>query len=62
MDIKQQAVQLLTDKLVRLERVLYGIIYLELTPGWMVRLGNMSVIVLSAMLQDMGVNAVPIGR
>jgi len=65
MDIKQQAVQLLTDKLVRLERVLYGIIYLEeLTPrtrDLVQSFGErMSVIVLSAMLQDMGVNAVPI--
>jgi aspartate kinase len=65
MDVKQQAVHMLSDKLVRLERVLYGIIYLEeLTPrtrDLVQSFGErMSVIVLSAMLQDIGVNAVPV--
>ena len=65
MYVKQQAVNLLTEKLVRLERVLYGIIYLEeLTPrtrDLVQSFGErMSVIVLSAMLQDQGVNAVPV--
>lgn len=65
MDVKQQAISLLTDKMVRLERVLYGIIYLEeLTPrtrDLVQSFGErMSVIVMSAMLQDMGVNAVPV--
>ena len=65
MYVKQQAIHLLTEKLVRLERVLYGIIYLEeLTPrtkDLVQSFGErMSVIVLSAMLQDMGVNAVPV--
>ena len=65
MYVKQQAIQLLNEKLVRLERVLYGIIYLEeLTPrtkDLVQSFGErMSVIVLSAMLQDMGVNAVPV--
>lgn len=65
MYVKQQAIHLLNEKLVRLERVLYGIIYLEeLTPrtkDLVQSFGErMSVIVLSAMLQDMGVNAVPV--
>lgn len=65
MDVKQQAVHQLTAKLVRLERVLYGIIYLEeLTPrtkDLVQSFGErMSVIVMSAMLQDMGVNAAPV--
>jgi len=65
MDVKQQAIHLLTDKLVRLERVLYGIIYLEelspRTKDLVQSFGErMSVIVLSAMLQDRGVNAIPV--
>jgi len=65
MDVKQQAIHLLTEKLVRLERVLYGIIYLEeLTPRTKDLVQSygerMSVIVMSAMLQDMGVNAIPV--
>lgn len=65
MYVKQQAVNLLSEKLVRLERTLYGITYLEeLTPrtkDLVQSFGErMSVIVLSAMLQDMGVNAVPV--
>ncbi|NLI73544.1 MAG: aspartate kinase [Euryarchaeota archaeon] len=65
MFVKQRAVNLLNEKLIRLERILYGIIYLEeLTPrtkDLVQSFGErMSVIVLSAMLQDMGVNAVPV--
>jgi aspartate kinase len=65
MDVKQTAVGLLTSQLVRLERILYGIIYLEeLTPrtrDLVQSFGErMSVIVMAAMLQEMGVNAVPV--
>jgi len=65
MDVKQTAVSQLTARLVRLERILYGIIYLEeLTPRTRdleQSFGErMSVIVMAAMLQEMGVNAVPV--
>jgi aspartate kinase len=65
MPVKQQAVAQLNARLVRLERTLYGITYLEeLTPrtkDLVQSFGErMSVIVMSAMLQDMGVNAVPV--
>jgi aspartate kinase len=65
MDVKQTAVSKLTALLVRLERVLYGIIYLEeLTPrtkDLVQSFGErMSVIVMAAMLQEIGVNAVPV--
>ena len=65
MDVKQTAVSQLTSQLVRLERILYGIIYLEeLTPrtrDLVQSFGErMSVIVMAAMLQEMGVNAVPV--
>jgi len=65
MDVKQTAVSQLSAQLVRLERILYGIIYLEeLTPrtrDLVQSFGErMSVIVMSAMLQEMGVNAVPV--
>jgi aspartate kinase len=65
MDVKQTAVSKLTALMVRLERVLYGIIYLEeLTPrtkDLVQSFGErMSVIVMAAMLQEMGVNAVPV--
>jgi aspartate kinase len=65
MDVKQTAVSLLTSQLVRLERILYGIIYLEeLTPrtkDLVQSFGErMSVIVMAAMLQEMGVNAMPV--
>jgi aspartate kinase len=65
MDVKQTAVSQLSAQLVRLERILYGIIYLEeLTPrtrDLVQSFGErMSVIVMSAMLQEMGVNAIPV--
>jgi aspartate kinase len=65
MDVKQTAVSHLTAQLVRLERILYGIIYLEeLTPrtrDLVQSFGErMSVIMMAAMLQEMGVNAVPV--
>lgn len=65
METKQQAVSLLMERLVKLERVLYGVCYLEeLTPrtkALVLSFGErMSVIVVSAMLQDMGVNAIPL--
>jgi aspartate kinase len=65
MDVKQTAVSQLTAQLVRLERILYGIIYLEeLTPrtkDLVQSFGErMSVIVMAAMLQEMGVNAIPV--
>lgn len=65
MDVKQTAVSQLSEQLVRLERILYGIIYLEeLTPrtkDLVQSFGErMSVIIMSAMLQEMGVNAVPV--
>jgi len=65
MDVKQAAVSQLSARLVRLERILYGIIYLEeLTPrtkDLVQSFGErMSVIVMSAMLQEMGVNAIPV--
>jgi aspartate kinase len=65
MDVKQTAISQLTAQLVRLERILYGIIYLEeLTPrtkDLVQSFGErMSVVVMSAMLQDMGVNGVPV--
>jgi aspartate kinase len=65
MEVKQTAVSQLSEQLVRLERILYGIIYLEeLTPrtkDLVQSFGErMSVIIMSAMLQEMGVNAVPV--
>jgi aspartate kinase len=65
MDVKQAAIGQLSAQLVRLERILYGIIYLEeLTPrtkDLVQSFGErMSVIVMAAMLQEMGVNAVPV--
>jgi aspartate kinase len=65
MGTKQETISLLMEKLVKLERVLYGICYLEeLTPRTMDLVQSfgerLSVILVSAMLQDMGVNAVPI--
>jgi aspartate kinase len=65
METKQMAVSMLLERLTRLERLLYGICYLEeLTPrtrDLVQSFGEqMSVILVSAMLQDMGVNAVPL--
>ncbi|HUV24305.1 MAG TPA: aspartate kinase [Methanomassiliicoccales archaeon] len=65
METKQETISLLMEKLVKLERVLYGICYLEeLTPRTMDLVQSFgerfSVILVSAMLQDMGVNAVPL--
>jgi aspartate kinase len=65
MEVKQIAIGQLSEQLVRLERILYGIIYLEeLTPrtkDLVQSFGErMSVIVLAAMLQEMGVNAMPV--
>ncbi len=64
-DVKQHAIVLLNDILTHLERILYGIFYLEeITPrtrDLVQSFGErLSVILVSAMLQDMGVNAVPI--
>jgi len=65
METKQDAVAQLMENLVRLERVLYGICYLEeLTPrtrDLVQSFGErLSVILVAAMLQDMGVNGVPL--
>ncbi len=65
METKQQALDLITERLTKLERVLYGITYLEeLTPrtsDLVQSFGErLSVIVISAMLQEIGVNAVPV--
>ncbi|MFP4170185.1 MAG: aspartate kinase [Methanomassiliicoccales archaeon] len=65
METKQQAVSQLMERLVKLERVLYGICYLEeLTPrtrDMVQSFGEkMAVILVSGMLQDVGVNAVPL--
>jgi len=65
METKQGAVSSLMERLVRLERVLYGICYLEeLTPRTKDLVQSygerLSVTLVAAMLQDMGVNAVPL--
>ena len=65
MSVKQDAVLRISEKMVRLERLLYGISYLEeLTPrtkDLVQSFGErLSVIIVSAMLQDIGVNAVPV--
>jgi len=65
MGTKQLAVSMIQDRLTRLERLLYGICYLEeLTPrtrDLVQSFGEqLSVILIAAMLQDMGVNAVPL--
>ncbi|MEM2944191.1 MAG: aspartate kinase [Methanomassiliicoccales archaeon] len=64
-DVKQRAISLLLEKIAKLEKVLYGINYLEeLTPRSMDLVQSFgerfSVILVSAMLQDMGLNAVPV--
>jgi len=63
--IKKEACAKIKDKLVRLERALYGFVYLEeLTPRTkdiIQSLGErLSVVLVAATLQDMGVKAVPI--
>jgi len=65
METKQEAISRLMKHLVKLERVLYGICYLEeLTPRTLDLVQSfgerMSVVLLSATLQDLGVNAVPL--
>jgi aspartate kinase len=65
METKQQAITLLMERLAKLEKVLYGISYLEeLTPRTMDLVQSFgerfSVILIGAMLQDMGVNALPV--
>lgn len=65
MGTKQLAVSMIQERLTRLERLLYGICYLEeLTPrtrDLVQSFGEqLSVILIAAMLQDMGVNAVPV--
>jgi aspartate kinase len=65
METKQQAITRLMERLSKLEKVLYGISYLEeLTPRTMDLVQSFgerfSVILTAAMLQDMGVNAVPV--
>ena len=62
--MKQHAIVLLNDILTHLERILYGIFYLEeITPrtGDLVQSfgERLSVILVSAMLQDMGVTPSP---
>ncbi|MDD1769401.1 MAG: hypothetical protein LUQ55_05405, partial [Methanomassiliicoccales archaeon] len=65
METKQQAITRLMERLAKIEKVLYGISYLEeLTPRTMDLVQSFgerfSVILTAAMLQDMGVNAVPV--
>ncbi|MDD1768304.1 MAG: aspartate kinase [Methanomassiliicoccales archaeon] len=65
METKQQAITRLIERLAKLEKVLYGISYLEeLTPRTMDLVQSfgerLSVILTAAMLQDLGVNAVPV--
>lgn len=65
MEAKQRAITKLTERLTKLEKVLYGISYLEeLTPrttDLVQSFGErMSVVLTAAMLEDMGVNAVPV--
>ncbi len=65
METKQQTVSDLMEWLVKLERILYGICYLEeLTPRTKDLVQSFgerfSVILVAAMLRDMGVNAVPL--
>jgi len=65
MTTKQQAVNLLMERLAKLEKVLYGISYLEeLTPRTMDLVQSfgerLSVVITAAMLQDLGVNAIPV--
>jgi aspartate kinase len=65
METKQEAISMLMEKRIKLERVLYGICYLEeLTPRTRDLVQSFgerfSVILVAAMLQDMGVNAVPL--
>ncbi len=63
--IRQQGIERVERKLVKLERTLYGVIYLEeVTPrtkDFVQCYGErLSVIVVSAMLHDLGVKAVPV--
>ncbi len=65
MDTKQEAVSVLMKHLVKLERVLYGISYLEeiteRTRDLVQSFGErMSVVLVAYMLRDMGVNSVPL--
>lgn len=65
MDTKQEAVAVLMNHLVKLERVLYGISYLEeitdRTRDLVQSFGErMSVVLVAYMLRDMGVNSVPL--
>lgn len=65
LDVKQRAIDLLLERLAKLEKVLYGISYLEeLTPRSLDLVQSfgerLSVVLVAAMLQDMGLNATPI--